>query len=177
MYTKWLLLVLIMLTFSVSAQDIFEASRTGDAKRIKELAGQKSDTVNAVNDKGFTPLMIACYRGQLKAAKMLVSKGADVNGKSHEGSPLQAACFQNETAIASLLIKNGANLDVQGPDGNTALMYAVLNQNEKLVKELVKAGANLQMKNLDGQTAHSLALTMPNETIRSLVETAKKHSE
>lgn len=173
MFSRGIVFVLVLLAFSASGQDIFDAAREGNVKRIKTLVQMKADTVNAVNDKGFSPLMIACYRGQLKAAKLLVSKGANVNGHSHEGSPLQAASYQNETAIASLLIKNGANLDIQGPDGNTALMYAVLNQNEKLVKELVAAGANLMMKNLDGQTAHSLAMTLPSMTIRLLVETTK----
>jgi ankyrin repeat protein len=69
-----------------------------------------------------------------------------------------------------LLIKKGAQLNTQGPDGNSALMYAVLNQNRKLVEELRKAGADLSLRNKDGQTAHSLAMTLSNTEIQKLVQ-------
>lgn len=153
------------------SQDVFEAARTGNVKRLKELIALKKDTISALNDRGFDPLMIACYRGQTTCAKFLLQNGADVNRPSAEGSALQAACYQNNTELAVLLIKKGADLNVQGPDGNTALMYAVLNQNEKLVKTLVKAGSDLTKRNTDNQTAYSLATTQPNTEIQKLVKT------
>jgi uncharacterized protein len=152
------------------SQDVFEAARTGDIQRLKELIALKKDTISALNNMGFDPLMIACYRGQTKCAKFLVQQGANVNRPSAEGSALQAACYQNNTELAALLVKKGADLNVQGPDGNTALMYAVLNQNGKLVKILVKAGCDLTKRNADNQTAYSLAMTQSDTEIQKWVK-------
>ena len=153
-----------------TAQDVFEAARTGNVKQLKILIALNKDTIHALSPMGFDPLMIACYRGQTKCAAFLIAQGADVNRPSAEGSALQAASYQNNTALAMLLIKKGAGLNVQGPDGNTALMYAVLNQNLKLVKTLTRVGADLKLTNKDGQTAHSLAMTQNNTEIQKLVE-------
>jgi hypothetical protein len=173
MFVKALLLGgCIIVSAAAYSQDVFEAARTGDLKRLKTLAKIDKDTVNAVDAQGFNPLMIACYRGQVGAAKLLIQKGADVNARSHEGSALQAACYTNNTELATLLVKKGADVHVKGPDGNNALMYAVLNQNEALVKLLVRNGADLSEKNNDGQTAHSLAMTQENKTIQELVAPA-----
>ncbi|WP_052301367.1 ankyrin repeat domain-containing protein [Fluviicola taffensis] len=156
--------------FSAHSQDVFESARTGNIKQLKKLISLNKDTILKVNQMGFDPLMIACYRGQTKCAVFLIQHGADVNRPSAEGSALQAACYQNNTDLARLLISKGAQLNTQGPDGNTALMYAVLNQNLKLVDLLKKGGADLKLTNKDGQTAHSLAMTLSNSKIQKLVQ-------
>lgn len=163
------LVSILFIGIDTQAQDVFESARTGNVKQLKKLIALNKDTIHKVNQMGFDPLMIACYRGQTKCAEFLISQGADVNRPSAEGSALQAACYQNDTAIALLLIRKGATLNVQGPDGNTALMYAVLNQNQKLVDALTKAGADLRLTNKDGQTAHSLAMSLSNLEIQKLV--------
>ncbi|WP_430405037.1 ankyrin repeat domain-containing protein [Fluviicola sp.] len=164
---------LLFAGFSAHSQDVFESARTGNIKQLKKLISLNKDTIQKVNSMGFDPLMIACYRGQTKCAVFLIEHGADVNRPSAEGSALQAACYQNNTDLARLLIAKGAQLNIQGPDGNTALMYAVLNQNEKLVDALRKAGADLELKNKDGQTAYSLAMTQSNSEIQKLVQLAR----
>lgn len=165
-----LLFAFLVISIIGFSQDIFDAARTGNLEQIKALAAQNRDTVNAVNERGFNPLMIACYRGQTEAAMLLVKKGADVNAKSEEGSALQAACYQNNTELTVFLIKKKANIEAKGPDGNNTLMYAVLNQNLEIVKLLVKKGADLTAKNNDGQTAYSLAMTLENKEIQTLVK-------
>lgn len=162
--------LLFFVGFSVHSQDVFESARTGNIKQLKKLIALDEDTIQKVNQMGFDPLMIACYRGQTKCAEFLIKQGANVNRPSAEGSALQAACYQNNTDLAVILINSGAQLNTQGPDGNTALMYAALNQNQKLVGALKKAGADLFLKNKDGQTAHSLAMTLENTEIQKLVE-------
>ncbi len=160
----------LLLASQAHSQDVFEAARTGNIKQLKKLIALNKDTIQKVNHMGFDPLMIACYRGQTKCAEFLMKQGANVNRPSEEGSALQAACYQNNTRLAVSLIKRGAKLNLQGPDGNTALMYAVLNQNLKLVKVLVDAGADLTISNKDNQTAYSLAMSLTNAEIQKLVK-------
>lgn len=164
----------LLFSFQGYSQDVFECARTGNIQRLKELIELDKDTIYKVNEMGFDPLMIACYRGQTKCAEFLVEQGVNPNRSSAEGSALQAACYQNNTELAAFLVKKGADLNTQGPDGNTALMYAVLNQNLKLVKILVKAGADLMIKNKDNQTAYTLAMSLTNSKIQKLVKSAGK---
>ena len=172
MWTRFIVIHVFGLfsTASAHSQDVFEAARTGNIKQLKKLIALNKDTIQKVNHMGFDPLMIACYRGQTKCAEFLVENGANINRPSAEGSALQAACYQNNTELAAILVKKGADLNAQGPDGNTALMYGVLNQNLKLVKILVKAGSDLNTKNKDNQTAYSLAMTQSNSEIQKLVK-------
>lgn len=169
MWTKILIAVLLAISSSVSAQDVFESARTGNIKQLKKLIKLDKDTIQAVNQMGFDPLMIACYRGQTKCAEFLIKNGANVNRPSAEGSALQAACYQNNFELAKVLVDGKAELNTQGPDGNSALMYAVLNQNLPLVKLLVNAGADLKLLNKDSQTAYSLAMSLKDVEIQKLV--------
>lgn len=162
--------LIVLVSHQVTGQDIFVSAREGNTKRIKELIKIKPDTVNAVDENGTNPLIIACYRGQTKTAKLLVTSGAKVNMRSPEGSALQATCYQSNTQLATFLIESGAELNTPGPDGNTALMYAVMKQNEKLVKILTEAGADLKARNNEGKTAHSLAMEMSSLKIQQLVK-------
>lgn len=173
--TSFFLGLFLFTGISAHSQDVFEAARTGNIKQLKKLIALNRDTIHALSPSGFDPLMIACYRGQTKCAKFLVEQGANVNRPSAEGSALQAACYQNNTSLGLFLIRKKANLNPQGPDGNTALMYAVLNQNLALVKALVKAGADLKLTNKDGQTAHSLAMTLSNSEIQKQVQLPDSH--
>jgi hypothetical protein len=161
---------LLVIGTNAQAQDVFESARKGNIKQLKKLLELNRDTINKVNQMGFDPLMIACYRGQTKCALFLIKQGANVNRPSAEGSALQAACYQNNTKLAKLLVDKRAALNTQGPDGNTALMYAVLNQNLKLVKILVEAGSDLTKTNKDNQTAYSLAMSLTNTEIQKLVK-------
>ena len=51
-----------------------ESWRVADAL----LLGPKLD-VNKANPQGATPLMMACIKGELKTAKVLIERGADIN--------------------------------------------------------------------------------------------------
>lgn len=168
--TSFLASIVIFMGISAYSQDVFEAARTGNIRHLKKLIALNKDTIQKVNAMGFDPLMIACYRGQTKCAGFLIRNGANVNRPSAEGSALQAACYQNNTELAALLVRKGAHLNAQGPDGNTALMYAVLNQNLKMVKILVDAGSDLTIVNKDNQTAYSLAMSLTNVEIQELVK-------
>lgn len=50
---------------------IIHAARLGNTDVLKELVAQKTD-VNARDDKGYTPLIIACYNNHYEAAEYLL---------------------------------------------------------------------------------------------------------
>ena len=62
--------------------DIFEAAALGDVARLNKLLTNDREVVKARSADGFTPLHLACFFGQLKAAEILIQHGADTNAVS-----------------------------------------------------------------------------------------------
>lgn len=63
---------------------IIQAARVGNAEVINESIYQKAD-INAVDEKGYTPLIVACYNNRYESAKLLLELGADVNAQGLGG--------------------------------------------------------------------------------------------
>ena len=55
------------------------------------------------------PLIIACEKGHVDAARLLLDKGAEVNRATEDGrTPLLVACLQGHVDAVRLLLDNGA---------------------------------------------------------------------
>ena len=64
-----------------------------------------------------TPLMVACYAGNSKAAALLLSKGADPNKAARHSSgnvrtPLCYAALYGSTEVCRSLLASGARQDI-----------------------------------------------------------------
>ena len=81
------------------ADDIFNASYSGNLARVKQLVEAGAD-VNAKNIIG-TPLMIAAAHDFIDIVKYLLEKGADVNAKSDWGA---TACDVTDSAEIKALL-------------------------------------------------------------------------
>jgi len=80
--------------------------------------------INQQDEKGYTALIWACsyssrenYR---EAAKLLISKGADVNIKTNEGNTAIIEAAGSSPEIFNLLVEKGANINVKKNDGSGA---------------------------------------------------------
>ena len=81
--------------------------------------------VNAVTTNGYTPLILAAYKGQDLAVKQLIGKGADVNTVTNDGyTPLIYAAFNGHSKIVKQLIENGADVNATNEYGANAIIYA-----------------------------------------------------
>lgn len=91
--------------------------------------------LNAVSeDRGYTAVMDAVWRGNEKITKFLISKGADLNTINKEGqNNLILAVGANRESLVRLLAENGADPDVKDQMGMSAYNYAVLFKKQKLV--------------------------------------------
>ena len=91
--------------------------------------------LNAVSeDRGYTAVMDAVWRGNEKITKYLISKGADLNTINKEGqNNLILAVGANRESLVKLLAENGADPDVKDMMGMSAYNYAVLFKKQKLV--------------------------------------------
>lgn len=133
------------------------------------------DAIDTGNFGGATPLSIAAREGLVEMARLLIEKGADIEGRgnSHRGlTPLGMAVVQGRTAVAEELIGRGANYeDVGGKE--SALILAARYRNVALAKLLIERGANMGAHDAGGWAAlHWAARNGMTEVVRQLLDHA-----
>jgi ankyrin repeat protein len=70
------------------------------------------------------------------------------------------------------LIKEKAQLDIQTKRGNTALMVAAANGDERLIQLFIDKRARLDIRNRDGVTALDIAMKSNNAAAAKRLEAA-----
>jgi ankyrin repeat protein len=165
------LLFFFIFVSSISwSQDLFDACRSGNVERLKALHEINPDTLNSVNENGFSPLIISTYKNQIKVVEFLLKNNADVNFDSPEGTALIGACYKGNFEIVELLIQNKANVNVVGGNNISPLIFAVQSKNKKLVKLLVQNGADQTIKDSAGRTAKDYAMLLELKDIAELLK-------
>ena len=149
------------------------AARDGTIRMVKTLL-DKGVPVNAKDEFGTTALINAVnnfqrtvfirpgiskrdFRSNSRVAiiNLLLNSGADPNLLTYDSnicrSALRSAILGGYLDIIQALIANKANVNLACQDGETALIYAVKNNQVKAVQTLIAAGADVKGK--QGQTA------------------------
>ncbi|ERE81686.1 ankyrin repeat domain-containing protein 34B [Cricetulus griseus] len=117
--------------------------------RLTRLLLEGGAYINESNDRGETPLMIACKTkhidqqsvGRAKMVKYLLENSADPNIQDKSGkSALMHACLERAgPEVVSLLLKSGADLSLQDHSGYSALVYAINAEDRDTLKVLLSA--------------------------------------
>ena len=150
--------------------DVFEIARKGTAQQALEIIKTDAKAFNTTNNNGFTPLILACYRGNNDVAKVLIENNCDINAKSEMGTALMASIVKGNNEIASFLIDKKADVNLTDAEGTTALMYAVQFKNIELVKLLLANKADKSLLDNKGKTAFEYAAFSGNEAIINLLK-------
>lgn len=96
---------------------------------IRELVETEIVYVNATvasNEvDNITPLHLAAEMGHIRAVRLLISLGANVNAQFSSGqTPLMSACMGGHVDVVTELLKNGADVTLK-MEGHTALHIAL----------------------------------------------------
>lgn len=115
-------------------------------------------SVNAWDaDHNSTPLLMAVFRRQIEAVRLLLAAGADPNIVDSEGdSPLRWCVEHREYDTAALLLGCGATKTINysgGASGMNALGQAAKQLDLRMIQLLLEAGADPTFKDVDKLTA------------------------
>jgi ankyrin repeat protein len=109
------------------------------------------------SDRDATPLLMAIFRRQPEAVRILLAAGADPNFRDSEGdSPLRACAEFGDHDLAAMLLRCGATQtidDAGGVSGMTALGRAASQLDIPMLELLLEAGADPLALDADRQTA------------------------
>ena len=113
------------------------AVRNENIEIVKWLLDNGADVKVISEDRGYSPLMDAVWRGNKEITSLLVEKGSDINILSKDGQTMIIlAVGANNIEICKILCENGADVDIADTMGMSAYGYAKLFKKEKILSIL-----------------------------------------
>ena len=116
--------------------------------------------VNAANDYGATPLMLACVNGSAGMVDKLLKSGANPNssvltGARQPGETVLMRCAHTgNVETVKLLLAAEADVNAkENRQGDTALMWAVAQRHDDIARVLIAHKADVRARTSDGFTA------------------------
>ena len=171
---KILLLILffVMNFNSANAQkrNVFDVARNGTVAELQDLIKENTEIINTTNEMGFSPLILACYRGNIEVAKFLIENVKDVNYKSPEGTALAGLSIRFNKELVEALLRKNADPNIGDSNGTTPLIWAVKTGNEELVKLLLANKANKEQPDNLGIKPFEYAMQTHKENIINLLK-------
>ena len=160
--------------------DLFDAIRTGDVAKVRDVLRADAALVDARNSQGQSAVLMACYMGRKEIRDLLLEKGATLQlheaaaagnlsrvkkiveekpdlakGYSPDGFPVMAlaAAFGHED-VARYLHGQGADINAAATNGTgyTALTGAVAGSHDSIAKWLAENGANVNYRYAKGHS-------------------------
>ncbi len=138
-----------LITVICSLMNVFSQEGNKDDLPIEIISKDEKNIIILSGDA--TPLIRAVKIGNLKAVKILVENGADINqGSKGDGSPLIEAAKLGHMPIVKYLVEQKANVNIHVVGDETPLIRAAWNGHLNIVKYLVEHGADVNMTVREG---------------------------
>jgi len=152
--------------------NIHDAARNGHTEAVALLLA-KGAKVEAADNNGNTPLIVAAREGHTETVALLLEKGANIEAADKYGNtPLILAAWEGHTEAVALLLAKGANIEAADNDGDTPLIWAAREGRTEAVALLLANGAKVEAANNCGDTPLILAAGHGHT---ETVELLKKH--
>jgi uncharacterized protein len=143
----------------------------GNLEGTHSLLRDQPELLDVPDQRGFPPLVLACYSDQYAISKLLLEKGADVEVRDGMGNTaLMGVAFKGLLKMANLLIVGfGADVNAQNKAGGTPLTFAATFGQYEMVELLLNHGAERNHADQDGHTAMTLAKAKGHQRIVELL--------
>jgi len=122
------------------------AALRADAALAQTLLYAGANVKAATRLNAYTPLLLAAKDGRASVVDPLVKAGADVNGRTTNGTTaLMFAAASGSVDAVMALVDRGADVNAKEPvRGFTAIMFAAASDRAPVVNALAQRGANLR---------------------------------
>ena len=154
---------------------IFDATINNHPDVIEILIAYGAD-LDAQNQEGNTPLMIACQNAERQEALLkLLKLGADIEkpNKKYE-KPIAIAIKSGNRQFVDILLKHGCNVNAKDVNGTTPLMIAAKYGQKETLRVLLTKGADLTDRDEKGLTALDYATKYKNPGSVDILAKAQK---
>jgi len=158
------------------AQAIHDVARNGTVAQMQEILAKKPDALDELSERGITPLILACYRGNNEVAKYLMDNGANVSFCAAEGSAIYGMIFKDNTEMLKymLLKGNSPNDTCQFNQFGSPLHMAMSLKRYDIVEILLTYGANQSLPNQEGSTIQQLLTRYADEKLNAIFKRHEK---
>ncbi|NDB36350.1 MAG: ankyrin repeat domain-containing protein [Flavobacteriia bacterium] len=155
---------------SFFAQEVHDLARTGTADQMEAFLSKDSSSVNRLSDRGMTPFILACYRGNNEVAKVLLEKGADVGYCAAEGSAIYGMIFKNNIEMLDYTLALGysPNDTCQFQQFGTPLHMAMSLKRYEIVEMLLKYKASKSVPDPKGKSIKELLKYYKDERLTAI---------
>jgi ankyrin repeat protein/L-ascorbate metabolism protein UlaG (beta-lactamase superfamily) len=158
-----LLTIIILIAFALpaAAGDIHRAIETGDLAQVTALLDADPQLANQKDESQYQdlPLHVAAAVGNIDIARLLIDKGATVDGyDSDQSTPLHVAAIRRQGPMVTFLVSQGADLAFQDDNGGWSMSFAASAGDSTICRELMDAGAPLDLVTGNGSTLLHLAV-------------------
>ncbi|CAD7086086.1 unnamed protein product [Hermetia illucens] len=141
-------------------REILWAANEGKIDVIREILHLDPDSVNSVDDDGYTPLHRACYNNFVDIAELLLKFKANPNAQTElKWTPLHSACKWSNAECAALLLQHGADVNAKSDGLQTPLHIAATVSNCRNVASILLLDRNIDPDALNNseETAADIA--------------------
>jgi ankyrin repeat protein len=95
---------LASVTYANTNQNLIEAAKNGNVKKVKTFLAHGAD-INVKDKDGKTALIWAAYKGHRNVVKLLLAHGADINVKDKDGKTALIWAIYKDHPYIVMLIK------------------------------------------------------------------------
>ncbi|KAM6342084.1 M-phase phosphoprotein 8 isoform 2-T2 [Podargus strigoides] len=160
-----------------------DAVKSGDYMTVKmALSSNEEYNLDQEDSSGMTLVMLAAAGGHDDLLRVLIRKGAKVNGRQKNGTTaLIHAAEKNFLTTVAILLEAGAYVNMQQSSGETALMKACKRGNSDIVRLMIESGADCNILSKHQNSALHFAKLCNNvlvyEQLKSHLETLSRVAE
>lgn len=143
------LILIVPCLISFGQKSLFQAVMENNEASVKLLLAEGAE-VDARDEIGKTPLLIAAEKGYFPIVLLLIQKGADINAQHNlHWTALMFAAGNGHSDIVKHLVENGANTNFISKSDYTALILASAGGYAEIVDLLLENGADTSPKKND----------------------------
>ncbi len=156
--------VLLAAAMGIHAQEIFDAVRSGDLSKVKELVEKDPQLINARNAKQLTPLDVSLVYQKREVAEYLLEKGAVL---PEIGTDRGIQLLRNSLKSGSLIflgkyVQMGFDPRYEIEGKSNLLHYASASHSIELIDKLIRLGVSVNKANIYGLTPLHIAAMRGN---------------